>query len=75
MKKPYISTADGQMTANLSDKQMNMLKTIKRHGGARIMTALDSRVSKALLRKGLLSASDGYFNLTVQAKALIEQSS
>lgn len=62
------------MVTKMSAKQMNMLKTIKRHGGSRLMTAVDTRVSKALMRKGFLSPIDGFFHLTDSAKALLTQS-
>lgn len=62
------------MATKVSAKQMNMLKTIKRHGGTRVMTAVDARVSKALMSKGLLSALDGFFHLTGSAEALLAQS-
>lgn len=62
-----------RMTTMLSAKQINMLKTIKRHGGTRVMTAVDTRVSKALMSKGLLFALDGFFHLTESAEALLAQ--
>lgn len=63
------------MTAQLTNKQINMLKTIKRHGGTRLMQALDARTSKSLAKNGyLLPHEEGYYKLSNTALAFLSAS-
>ena len=62
------------MSAKVSSKQASMLRTIKRHGGKRVMSAVDMRLAKPLMRNGFLIATeDGYFNLSESALQLLKQ--
>lgn len=53
---------------SLSPNQSNMLRTINRHGGTRLSTLCDSRVSKALLKRGLIENINGYYVMTQLAR-------
>lgn len=62
------------MTDTLTRQQSNLLRTIQRHGGSRLSTAVDRRLSKALVSKGLLSyAVEGYVSLTETAREYLAQ--